>query len=49
MAVNNVCCLVEIIVLSNSLIVNNFLRPFSVALLYSIGCLLNDMYYFESF
>ena len=29
--------------------INNFLWPFSVALLYFIGCLLNDVYVIESF
>ena len=38
-----------IIVCSNSPIINNVHRPSSVALLYSIGCLLNDMYIFKVF
>ena len=49
MVVNNICCLIFIIVLTSSPIINNFHLAYSVALLYSIGCLLNDMYVFESF
>ena len=49
LVVKIVCCLVFIIVLSSSPIINNFLWPFSVALLYLIGCLLNDVYVIESF
>ena len=49
LVVNNVCDLIFIIVLSISPIFNNFYRPSSVALLYFIGCLLNDVYVFESF
>ena len=49
LVVNNVCCLIFIIVVSSSPIISNFHRPSSVALSYFIGCLLNDVYIFESF
>ena len=48
LVVNNVCCLIFFIVFS-SLFINNFHRPSSVALFYFIGCLLIEMYVFESF
>ena len=38
-----------LIVFSGSPIINNVHWPPGMALLYSIGCLLNDMYVFESF
>ena len=46
---NNVCCLIFIIAFSSSPIIKTFYRPSSQTLLYSIGCLFNDMYVFESF
>ena len=49
LVVNNVCCLIFIIVLSSSPIITNFHRPSSKALSYFIGCILNDVYVFESF
>ena len=49
LVVISVCCLIFIIVLSSNPIINEFHRPSSVALLYYIGCLLNDVYVFESF
>ena len=36
-------------VFPSKLITNNFHWPSGIALFYSIGCLLNDMYVFESF
>ena len=47
--VTNVCCLIFSIVLSSNHIINNVHRPSRVALLYSIGCLWNNLYVFESF
>ena len=44
--VNNVYFLNFIVFFSSS-IIKNFHWPSSVALLYSIGCLLNDMYVFD--
>ena len=49
LVVNNVFCFIFIFVLSSSHIINNVHRPSRVALFYSIGCLWNDMYVFESF
>ena len=49
LVVNNVCCLNCIIVFSSRAIIKNFPRSFCFALLYSICCLLNDFFYFESF
>ena len=40
---------VLIFIFSSSPIINNFHRPRGVALSYFIGCLLNDVYVFESF
>ena len=45
----SVCCWMFIIVLSSNPNVDNVHRRSSVSLLYSIGCLLNDMYVFEFF
>ena len=47
--VSNICCLIFIIVLSSSPVINNVNRPSMVTLLYSIGCIWSDMYGFESF
>ena len=47
--VNNVCCLIFIFVLSSSPNIINFHRPSVVALTYCVGCLLDDVYVFESF
>ena len=47
--VSNICCLIFIIVLSSSPVINNVNRPSRVTLLYSIGCIWSDMYGFESF
>ena len=49
LVVNNVCCLIFFIVLSSCSINNNVYWPSRVALLFSIGCLLNDMYAVEGF
>ena len=49
MVVINVSYLIFIIVSSRKPPTNKFCRPFSMAILYSIGGLLNDMYAFESF
>ena len=46
---NNVRCLIFIIFLTSNPIINKIHRPSSEALLYSICCLLNDMYVCESF
>ena len=49
LVVNDVCCLIFIIVLSSRSTINHVHRPYSVALLYLIGSLLNDVNVFESF
>ena len=49
LVVNNCCYLIFIFVFSSIPVINNLHRPSSVALLYFIGCLLNDVYVFESF
>ena len=49
LVVNNVFCLILIIVLSSSPIINDARRFSRVAFLYSIGCLWNNMKVFETF